>query len=136
SAFFHTDGSVAERLAAWEAGQKSLHEAYPDDVDAAAFYALSRLATAPRNDKSFAAQAEAGAMLEDLLKKAPQHPGLFHYTIHAYDNPALADKATRVAREYDHLAAEIPHALHIPSHSLLRQGSWDAGVSCSRRAGD
>ena len=136
SAFFHTDGSFAERLAAWEAGQKSLHEAYPDDVDAAAFYALSRLATAPRNDKSFAAQAEAGAMLEDLLKKAPRHPGLFHYTIHAYDNPVLADKATRVAREYDHLAPEIPHALHMPSHIFVRQGSWDDVISWNRRSAD
>lgn len=136
SAFFHTDGSFGERLAAWEDAQRDLHEAHPDDVDAAAFYALSRLATAPRDDQTFSTQAQAGELLESLLQEAPEHPGLFHYTIHAYDNPVLADQAVRVAREYDKLAPEVPHALHMPSHIFVRQGLWDDVVSWNRRSAD
>lgn len=136
SAFFHTDGTFPERLQAWEAGQKELHEAHPEDVDAAAFYALSRLATAPRDDATFARQKEAGKLLESLLERAPEHPGLFHYTIHAYDNPVLADEAVRVARAYDKLAPEVPHALHMPSHIFVRLGHWEDVVSWNRRSAD
>lgn len=135
-AFFHTDGSFGERLAAWEEAHKRLHESYPDDVDAAAFYALSQLATAPRDDRTFSKQAQAGALLEKLLEEAPQHPGLFHYTIHAYDNPELADQAVRVAQEYDKLAPEVPHALHMPSHIFVRRGLWDDVAEWNRRSAD
>ena len=136
SAFFQTDGSFPERLQAWEAAQKQLHEAHPEDIDAAAFYALSRLATAPRDDASFQRQKEAGKLLESLLERAPEHPGLFHYTIHAYDNPVLADQAVRVARAYDKLAPEVPHALHMPSHIFVRLGLWEDVVSWNRRSAD
>ncbi|MDA2919610.1 hypothetical protein MYX76_08995 [Desulfobacterota bacterium AH_259_B03_O07] len=112
------------RIAAWGAAQKNVLDANPEDVDAGAFYALSLLATAPKKDKTFKNQKEAGFMLEELREKAPEHPGLFHYTIHAYDNPMLARRAVPVARGYDKLAPDVPHALHMPSHIFVRLGIW------------
>ena len=82
-----------ERLASWQMAQTELFQAYPDDIDAAGFYALSLLATAPKADKTFSQQEKAGQLLEDLHRKAPMHPAGYHYTIHAYDNPVLAPKA-------------------------------------------
>ncbi len=121
---------------AWEAAQKALHEAFPEDVDAAAFYALSHLATAPPDDDTFAHQRRAGALLEDLLDEAPAHPGLFHYLIHAYDNPALAEKALDVARGYDKLAPDVPHALHMPSHIFVRLGIWPDVIAWNLRSAE
>lgn len=112
------------RLAAWEEAQEKLHQAYPDDVDAGAFYALAHLATAPPDDKSFTHQERAGALLEELHAQHPEHPGLFHYTIHAYDNPKLAERAVDVAHGYDDIAPNVPHALHMPSHIFVRLGMW------------
>ena len=124
------------RIALWEAGQKNLMNSNPDDVDAVAFYALSHLATAPKADKTFAHQKESGASLEEQLKTAPEHPGVYHYTIHAYDNPALAKRAVPVAQGYDKLAPDVPHALHMPSHIFVRLGMWPEVVSWNLRSAD
>ncbi|MEX2401117.1 MAG: hypothetical protein WD423_10125 [Rhodothermales bacterium] len=135
-AFFHTEGSFRDRLAAWESAQANLYETYPEDVDAAAFYALSRLATAQPDDRTFNRQAETGELLESLRDEHPEHPGLFHYTIHAYDNPVLAERAVEVARAYDQIAPEVAHALHMPSHIFVRLGYWGDVISWNRRSAD
>ncbi len=124
------------RIAIWEEGQKKVMEDNPDDEDAVAFYALSHLATAPKDDKMFTHQKESGAILEELYVKVPEHPGVFHYTIHAYDNPVLAEKAVPIARGYDKLAPEVPHALHMPSHIFVRLGMWPEVIDWNIRSAD
>jgi Tfp pilus assembly protein PilF len=128
------DTPYPAQLAAFETGYRGLHEAYPDDVDAAAFFALAHLAVAPRSDRTLANQRAAGALLEELHATHPDHPGLYHYTIHAYDNPALADRAERVAAGYDRLAPEVPHALHMPSHIFVRRGDWPGTIHWNERS--
>jgi tetratricopeptide (TPR) repeat protein len=122
------------RIAAWEAAQEKVHLEYPGDVDAGALYALAHLATAPKGDVTFAYQKEAGALLEKLHVKAPEHPGLFHYTIHAYDNPKFANRALEVARGYLKLAPDVPHAQHMPSHIFVRMGLWSDSIEWNARS--
>lgn len=137
-AFYRDWQSVGHsaRISAWEKKQEELLNAYPDDVDAGAFLALSHLATAPKGDKTFAHQRKAGAILENLLTIAPLHPGVFHYTIHAYDNPALADRALEVAKKYDKVAPDAPHAQHMPSHIFVRMGLWPLTVEWNVRSAE
>jgi len=123
-------------LRAWEQAHAALYETYPDDVDAGAFSGLAHLATAPSDDATFAHQKRAGALFEELLEEAPRHPGLFHYLIHAYDNPALARRGAEFARGYDELAPEVPHALHMPSHIFVRLGLWPDVIEWNRRSAD
>jgi hypothetical protein len=125
-----------DQLKAFEAGYKQAHQAYPDEVEAAAFYALGQLGTAPKTDNTFAKQKEAGALLEQLHAKHPNHPGLFHYIIHAYDNPLLARQAVKVSREYERIAPDVPHALHMPSHIFIRLGQWTDAVDWNMRSAD
>ncbi|MGM0738800.1 MAG: hypothetical protein ACQETM_06530 [Bacteroidota bacterium] len=125
-----------EGLKAWEQSLEELHSTYPDDVDAGAYYGLSLLATAPPDDDTYSHQRKAGALLEKLFQRAPEHPGLFHYIIHAYDNPVLAENAVDVARAYDKLAPDVPHALHMPSHIFVRIGSWPETIDWNRRSAD
>ena len=133
-AFFETDGDFPTRLAAWEAKQRTVYEKHLDDEDAGAFSALAKLAVASKSDKTFAANKEAGALVEKLHAEHPEHPGLFHYTIHAYDNPVLAEQALDAARGYDKLAPEVPHALHMPSHIFVRVGEWEDVADWNRRS--
>ncbi|UCE79226.1 MAG: hypothetical protein JSV13_00885, partial [Nitrospiraceae bacterium] len=116
------------RITSWEAAQKKVHLANPGDTDAGALYALAHLATAPKADTTFAHQKEAGELLEKMHVKAPAHPGLFHYTIHAYDNPKFAGRALEVARGYLKLAPDVPHAQHMPSHIFVRLGLWSDSI--------
>jgi len=122
------------RIAAWSDGQKVVLDNNPNDVDATAFYALSLLATAPKKDKEFTNQKKAGEMLENLRKKNRRHPGLFHYTIHAYDNPALAERGVKVANGYAKIAPNVPHALHMPSHIFVRLGMWPETINWNTRS--
>lgn len=128
--------SHPERLARWEAAQRAVHLANPDDIDAAAFYALAHLATAPKADKTFVHQKSAGTLLEELHKKAPMHPAGYHYTIHAYDNPLLANRALEIARGYGVIAPDVPHALHMPTHIFVRLGLWDDVIEWNTRSAE
>ena len=122
------------RIQHWEQAQKKLYEKYPDDPDATALYALTHLATAPKEDKTFSHQKAAGNMLENLHQNYPQHPATYHYTIHAYDNPQLAAKGEKYARGYDKIAPNVPHALHMPSHIFVRLGYWPETVAWNIRS--
>lgn len=128
--------SYQDQLKAFETGFEQLHRKYPNDVDAAALYALAHIATAPKTDKTFAHQKKSGELLEKLYAENPEHPGLFHYIIHAYDNPALAKDALQVARAYDKIAPNVPHALHMPSHIFIRLGYWPDAISWNLRSAD
>lgn len=125
-----------EGLKVWERELEEVHQKYPDDINAGAFYGLSMLATASPDDDSFSKQRKAGALLEELFSDAPEHPGLYHYIIHAYDNPVLAENGVEFAHEYDKLAPNVPHALHMPSHIFVRIGNWDETIEWNRRSAD
>jgi tetratricopeptide (TPR) repeat protein len=124
---FYTDADKVDtptRYENWEAAQRKVVAAHPGDVEAQAFWALSRLATVDRKDKTYKVTLEVAAKLEELLAKRPEHPGLLHYLLHAYDNPVHANKAVGVTRTYEAVAPDAAHALHMPSHIHVRLGNW------------
>jgi hypothetical protein len=135
TAFYRgADTPYPQRLASWAAAQRTIDEAYPEDVDALAFDALARLAVAPRGAGATDELIAAGAQLADALPRAPLHPGLYHYAIHAYDHPALADRGLSFAQGYDRIAPEVAHALHMPSHIFTRLGHWEASAEWNDRS--
>jgi hypothetical protein len=101
---------------------------YPEDHEAQIFYALALAVAADPDDKTYADQLKAGAILEKLFAAEPTHPGLAHYIIHAYDVPALADRALVAAQRYAEIAPDAPHALHMPSHTFTRLGYWQESI--------
>src|SRR5215469_10470643 len=116
------------RAAAYEKAMEQLQARYPDDHEAAIFHALALLATAPPTDKTYVNQKKAGAILEPIFAEQPEHPGVAHYIIHAYDYSPLADKALEAARRYARIAPDSPHALHMPSHIFTRLGLWQESI--------
>lgn len=120
--------SQPARLLAYERSMAAVSSAYPEDTEAIIFYALALAADSDPSDKTYAKQLKAGALLEALFVKYPDHPGLAHYIIHAYDEPALASRATEAARRYGMIAPSTPHALHMPSHTFTRIGDWQASI--------
>lgn len=120
--------SEAERLVKFEAAWKTLQRDNPDDQEASAFYALAKLATVDRSDKTYAQRRVAGARAEAVLAAAANHPGAQHYIIHAYDVPGLAVRALPVARQYGVTAPRVPHATHMMSHIFTRLGLWDESI--------
>ncbi|OLQ79073.1 hypothetical protein BIT28_14655 [Photobacterium proteolyticum] len=123
-----------DNLIAFEQGWAKVHDAFPSDPEATAFYALSLLGTASPADKSYIKQRKAGETAATILTKNPKHPGAHHYIIHAYDYPELAEKALDVARSYGEIAPSIPHALHMPTHIFTRLGLWDESIAMNIRS--
>ena len=114
---------------AYEKAMEKLYLRYPEDREAAAFYALALLSTAPSTDKTYANQKKAARILEKIFTEQPKHPGASHYIIHSFDYPALASLALPAARNYAKIAPAVPHALHMPSHIFTRLGGlWQESV--------
>jgi hypothetical protein len=129
-------GSHALRIGAYESAMETVARDNPADTEARIFYALAVAQTASPADKTYAKNLKAAGILEPLFEKMPTHPGLAHYIIHAYDAPPLADKALVAARKYASLAPAIPHALHMPSHTFTRVGSWKESIETNRRSAE
>ena len=122
------------RTLSFEKGIEQVYLRNPDDREAAVFYALSLLSTALPTDKIYANQKKAAAILDKVFAVEPEHPGVTHYYIHAYDSPALAPLALRAARQYAKIAPSVPHALHMPSHIFTRLGLWQESIQSNSAA--
>jgi len=122
------------RVVAYEGATELVASQNRDDMEARTFWALAIAQTALPTDKTFAQNLKAAEILEPLYKRNPNHPGLAHYIIHAYDVPALAAKALPAARAYADIAPSVPHALHMPSHTFTRVGEWEESVATNIRS--
>jgi len=117
-----------ERAKPYSDAMKKVYESYPEDHEAATFYALSLIAAEPEDDKDFATRKQAAVVLEKVFAAEPDHPGVAHYLIHTYDRPELAQLGIPAARRYAEIAPAAPHALHMPSHIFARVGLWQDDI--------
>ena len=138
AAYYQDYASVPQqrRTANYEAAMARLWARYPDDAEAAIFYALALNEAADAADKTYAKQLKAADILEQLESKYPSHPGIAHYIIHSYDYPELAMRGVLAAARCAQLAPSAPHALHMPSHIYSTLGMWQEVVSSDRAADD
>ena len=138
AAFYRGSDTIDHRTRAlaYRAAMANLHQRYPDDREAAIFYALALDGTALPTDKSLVDQKKAAAILEPIFKEQPDHPGVAHYLIHSYDAPPLAEAGLPAARRYAEIAPSVPHALHMPSHIFTRLGYWQESIDTNRRSAE
>jgi tetratricopeptide (TPR) repeat protein len=130
SAFYaHPSRSYQKRVTAYSKQMAKVSERNPDDHEAAAFYALSLLASEPDHDKANTNRKQAATVLEKLFGEEPNHPGVAHYLIHTYDKPDMAQQGLPAARKYAQLAPAAPHALHMPAHIFARLGLWQDDIA-------
>jgi hypothetical protein len=130
-AAFYKDWSTRDheaRALAYLKAMEQVHQRYPDDTEAALFYALALMSNASPADPRLTDRCKAGEIAEKIFARQPEHPGAAHYIIHAYDHPDLASRALAAARRYARIAPSVPHALHMPSHTFTQVGSWQESV--------
>lgn len=117
------EGTKFERDIAFAEEMDAVAKAYPNDIEAQAFAALATLGRT-HGTRDTANYEKAGAMLEPLFARYPNHPGVAHYIIHSYDDPEHASKGLAAAKVYDKLAPDSAHAQHMTSHIFLALGMW------------
>jgi tetratricopeptide (TPR) repeat protein len=119
----------ATRARAYHEAMGRLYRRNPSDREAGVFYALTLIAKgAAAGDKTYVGEKEAARILNAVLEREPQHPGVAHYLIHGYDYPALAQLALPAARGYAKIAPASAHARHMPSHIFTRLGLWQEDI--------
>lgn len=124
------------RMVRYENALGAIAAGAPNDLETQIFHALWMVADASPMDLTFAQQKKAADILNPLFVKYPEHPGLAHYIIHAFDSPPLAQFALIAARRYADIAPAAPHALHMPSHTFTRLGYWDESIKANRKSAD
>lgn len=130
-AAFYTNWDItghASRSERFEEAMERVYAEYPDDPEAAIFYALALNGAASPADTTFRRQRKAGALLTAIYRYKPYHPGVVHYIIHSYDYAALAKLALPAAKRYASIAPSSAHAQHMPSHIFTRLGLWDEDI--------
>ncbi len=126
----------AARLRSMADAFEAVATRFPDDDETQIFSAIYIVSTQPPADKTFARAMQGAAILQAQLPKHPNHPGVAHYLIHAYDYPPIAEKGLAAAKGYADIAPSAPHALHMPSHIFTRVGLWQESASTNRRTID
>ncbi|WP_157986080.1 hypothetical protein [Teichococcus vastitatis] len=124
------------RLERYEQAMGQLYARFPEDPEVGIHYALALAMAAAPTDKTYARQIKAAEILEREAARQPHHPGVAHYLIHTYDVPALAQRGLPAAERYAHLAADAPHALHMPSHIFTRVGRWEQSIETNHRSAE
>lgn len=124
----------AIRAREYARAMQSVARHFPRDDETQIFYALALIATAPPTDRAHANQKRAAHILEPIYRRQPDHPGVAHYLIHAYDSEELAARGLPAARAYAKIAPAAPHALHMPSHIFTRLGLWDESIESNEAA--
>jgi tetratricopeptide (TPR) repeat protein len=117
-----------QRSMAYSQAMEHVYQRYPNDHEAAVFYALSLLTWAPDANTALDNAKKAIAILNPLFAADPDDPGVAHYLIHAADDPRLAQLGLPAARRYAQIAPASPHALHMPSHIFARLGLWQEDI--------
>ena len=124
------------RIRRWAGAMEVAVAAREDDVETAAFYALSQLAVAPVSENQMQHQARAAEVLLGIYDREPRHPGAIHYTIHSNDVQGRAAESLDIVRSYDDVAPSVPHALHMPTHIFVRLGEWPDVIEWNRKSAD
>jgi len=133
SAYLHADAAQNDQaLAAYDAAMGALSQAYPDDVEAQAFYGLGLAAATIGVADPVPPARTALAVLEPGFRAHPDHPGFAHYIIHTCDTPELAREALPAAEHYAAIAPSSAHALHMPGHIFARLGMWPQDIASNK----
>ena len=124
------------RIRRWAQATAKVYDSFPDDSEAAVFYALGLLATAPSDAISRTNSDQAAEILLRVYSRNPGHPGAMHYLVHANDVPGRERESLEITRKYETVAPRNPHALHMPTHIYTRLGDWNASIAGNLKSAD
>jgi tetratricopeptide (TPR) repeat protein len=122
------EGPKAQRDTLYSEALGRMRDRWPDDENVGAFYALSILGTS-HGGRDIPTYMRAAAVAEEIYERNPDHPGVLHYLIHAYDDPVHAPLGLRAAQRYAGIAGDAPHAQHMTTHIFVAMGMWDEVVA-------
>jgi len=107
--------------------------ALPDDYEVQVAM-LSRCSFSLEDRPQLCEPAPIGRILEKLFEQNPQHPGVSHFIIHAYDFAAARGPRDCGSQALCEHRAAVPHARHMPSHIYSMVGMWEESIASNASA--
>jgi tetratricopeptide (TPR) repeat protein len=112
---------------------------YPEDLDAATLYAESLMDLHPwklwdLDGHPADGTEEIVAVLESVLRRAPNHVGANHYYIHAVEASPHPEWALASASRLETLVPAAGHLVHMPAHTYMRIGDYRASARSNAMA--
>ncbi len=124
--------------AAYADAMAALSKRYPDDLDAATFYAAAIMNTNPWDywyrDGSPKSHTEiVMKTLQSVIARDPKHAGAHHYLIHTVEafRPELGVAS---ADQLGELMPGAGHLVHMPAHIYMRVGRYADSFDANTRA--
>ena len=116
-----------------------LQHRYPDDLDAASFYAESLMIPSrwqwwQADGLPAPGMAEAVSVLERVMRRQTNHPGANHFYIHAVEMSPTPERAIPSAQRLMGIVPAAGHLVHMPGHIWLTLGDWDTAAAVNERA--
>jgi tetratricopeptide (TPR) repeat protein len=124
---------------AYANAMRDVRKRFPDDPDVGSLFAESLLMLRPWDQWTKDGKAQPGteeilSVLDDVLKKSPQHLLANHLYVHALEASPTPERADQSANRLRTLAPELGHLLHMPSHIDVRMGRWDDAIATNAKA--
>jgi tetratricopeptide (TPR) repeat protein len=118
---------------------REVYRRYPDDPDAAALFAASLMNLNPWHLWKIDGEPgpdtpEIVAVLEEALRRWPEHTGVNHFYIHTMEGSGNPERAFASAHRLETLAPAAAHLVHMSSHIYLRAGDYAAAVRSNENA--
>lgn len=125
--------------AKYTAAAMTLAQLDPDDPDAQTVYAEALLLAVrwrwyTPDGKPAAGVAEAEQILENTLRRFPNHIGANHLYIHAVESSPTPERAIPSSYRLMGLAPSAGHLVHMPGHIWLVTGDYRTAVEVNERA--
>ncbi len=120
----YADGPPAERMRAYSESLQKLTESFPEDEEAMALWALSRVVQYPRTERGIQERMRTAGIADQVLRKSPRHPGAARYYIQSVDDPVHADLGVVAADVFINAKPNSSEARHMPTHISAQLGRW------------
>ena len=138
----HSGDPAAKRDAldrAYADAMRAVARRFPDDLEAATFFADAMMNLRPWNLWAPDGTAHPGTQelvqtLERVLARDPNHPGAIHLYIHALEASRQPQRAEAAADRLVKLMPGAGHIVHMPSHIYWRVGRYADAVAVNAAA--
>ncbi len=130
----------AARLAlAYKDAMRGLWQKYPYDLDAGALYAEAlmipdRWKWWTPDGRPSAFTEEAVAVLEQVLRRNPDHPGANHFMVHATEQAPDKERCIPAAMRLMTQPPATGHLVHMAGHIFLQTGDFDLAARSNEHA--
>ena len=123
----------------YKSAMGQLMRKYPDDLDAATLYAESLMNLRPwklwgSDGTPAEGTEEIVAVLEEVLRRDPDHIGANHYYIHAVEASPYPERALPSADRLLRLVPWAGHLVHMSAHIYTRTGDLDQAAKANELA--